>query len=173
MTEVDPNHAVHLFARIRVNFDFLGIQRGVSQSWNLLASSRAIKLPSVIAASDSLTVKSSFGKGYTSMRAIVSQRERSSVQISSEDDLFSENLFRPKSSLSQFRPIECEVPEVSQEESVFHIELIILYGQKNRFFKVCSALPPRIASSGNGLAKERRSKARQKGQNCNHCDGLL
>ena len=70
------------------------------------------------------------------MRAIVSQRERSSVQISSEDDLFSENLFGPKSSLSQFRAIECEVPEVFQEEPVFHIEVIILYGWKSHFFKV-------------------------------------
>lgn len=135
MPEVDPNHAVHLFAWIRVNFDFPGIQRGVSQSWNLLASSRAIKLPSVIAASDSLTVESSFGKRYTPMRAIVSQRKRSSVRISSEDNLFSKNLFRPKSSLSQFPAIECEVPEVFQEEPVFHIEVIILYGQKNHFFK--------------------------------------
>ena len=71
------------------------------------------------------------------MRAIVSQRERSSVQISSEDNVFSENLFRPKSSLSQFRAIECKVPEVSQEEPVFHIKVIILYGWKNLFFKVC------------------------------------
>src|SRR5215469_15296113 len=102
---IDPNPTVYFFARVRRNLDSLQVERFVSQGRDLLAGSGAIELPTMIATPDDLPVECSFRQGYTSMRAVVSKREWSSVRVPSKGNLFSQNFFRPKPPLPEFSAV--------------------------------------------------------------------
>jgi len=118
---VDPNRAADFFAGIGVRLDFPHIERAIRKGRDLLAGTRAVELPTVIATLDGSSVELTVRERHSSMRTVVPQRERISARISSQDDPFAKQFFGLESALFQFLARKSEVPEVSQKQGVLHI----------------------------------------------------
>jgi len=118
---IDPNRAAYFFAGIGVRFDFPDIERAIRKGRDLLAGSRAVELPTVIATFDRSSVELTLRERHSSMWTVVPQRERISAGISSQHNPFAKQFFRLQSALFQFVAREGEVPEVSQKQGVLHI----------------------------------------------------
>src|SRR6266404_2791588 len=158
---VDPNRAAYLFAGIGVRLDFPDIKRAIRKGRDLLAGTRAVELPTVIATLDGSSVELTLRERHSSMWTVVPQRERISAGISSQDDPFAKQLFGMQSALFQFVAREGEVPEVFQKQAVLHItELRELFDD---------AAPYLIARSPIFLCNRLYNEG-QKDQNCSGID---
>jgi len=85
---VDPNRAAYFFAGIGVRLDFPDIKRAIRKGRDLLAGTRAVELPTVIATLDGSSVELTLRERHSSMWTVVPQGERISAGISSQDDPF-------------------------------------------------------------------------------------
>jgi hypothetical protein len=118
---VDPNRAAYFFAGIGVRLDFPEIKRAIRKGRDLLAGTRAVELPTVIATFNGSSVELTVRERHSSMGTVVPQSERISAGISSQHDPFPKQFFGLQSALFQFVARQGEVPEVFQKQAVLHI----------------------------------------------------